>query len=219
MVSTGDDRIHLRKLAFLNGIGSGESLLALAVVLREGKELANSDAGQDAARSVPEIIQTIQARDDRILFQVLQQWLDVSMLYEKCLGEVCQQSSVTFHVSTPSSLSNTSRKRIGNPHYLDDAAIVTRIMEEIAPHLDVSSPQYEEKEHQAKHIRKCGRRLFSIAERFGRSIICASLVAIPHDRLDRNWRHHTYVFCRWRMNDANKHKACLPYQMKTSSAC
>ena len=104
------------------------SVLALAVVLQEGKELANSDAGQVAARSVPDIIQTIQARDDRLLFHVLQQWLDVSMLYEKFLGEVCQQSSVTFHISTPISLRNTSRKRIGNPHYLDDAAIVTRIM-------------------------------------------------------------------------------------------
>ena len=193
LVSNPADTTDSRRLAFLNGIGGGESLLDLAMVLRESKELADQDAGRHIVRSVPEIIRTIRTRDDRILFQVLQQWLDVSMLYEKCLSEVCQQSSVTFHISTPKSLCNTSRKRAGNPVKLADAAIVTRIMEEFASDLQVSDPQYREKENQAKHIRKCGKRLFSVAERFGRSIICASLVAIPSETLDMNWKHHTYV--------------------------
>lgn len=199
--SSGDDLCSakatnesFRTQAFINGMGRPESIVHLRAILLQAKESGVRRAGHRSAQTFAEAFLMLESRDEAVSFTVLQQFQDAMVLYERLRQETSQQSSDRFQLVTPEIFDRPGPRRPGNRKNLQKFDISAALLKEVAPDLLESSSEYEKKRAKAKEFCECGRRLASMAERFGRVSTCLALVASDVEREITNWRRHVSVW-------------------------
>lgn len=178
---------------FVDDFGSVASLMSLRSTLLGPQLAQTSPVEAQSDRTAATIFQMMECRDEATQFNVLQQGLDAEALYGRLRLDVCGQPSEYFQLQTRENFQLSARPREGNPIYSDRADLIDRLVRDAAPELEKGSREYKTKRAKAKEFRKCGERLSSMAEKFGRGVIPLALTWGRGEQRITYWRRHMSV--------------------------
>jgi hypothetical protein len=114
-------------------------------------------------------LQTILHLDQKSKAAQLVRRYHIVALFEACGGpDVC---SSTGFVNITSNNFLQQKRSFGNPVNVEDANVASVMMRELYPDLEVGQPAYEAKLKHIKKLRKLGKRLHMLTEKFGRGLL------------------------------------------------
>ncbi|KAL6238408.1 hypothetical protein BDW75DRAFT_237505 [Aspergillus navahoensis] len=118
----------------------------------------------------------ISELDERIAGALLVRWYHIVALFEACGGH--QSRSVTGFVNNNPATIQPQRGSFGNPTNKDDASVAQAMMRELYPDLQPGTAEYQTKQINIKKLRKLGKRLHMLVDRFGRGVLGLMLPCI-----------------------------------------
>jgi hypothetical protein len=119
--------------------------------------------------SKPEIFHLIEKIDQEIGTLRLFRRYYVLDLFEMCGG--CETPSCSGFVQQCPERLNAAGKQSGNLRYRAEHEVTESMMREIFPHLRPGMREYQGKLNEVKSLRRVGRKLYILAQRFGKGIL------------------------------------------------
>ena len=120
----------------------------------------------------------IQKLDQSATFMQLMKWLHIVELFQECGGPETR-SYTGYVVNTPANF-GTQTKMPGNQRNWEETQVALSMISEVFPDMKSTDELYEKTLHIFKKLRKLGKRLYTLASKFGKAIFVLMLDCIPN---------------------------------------
>jgi hypothetical protein len=164
-------------------IASPQSIFVLQEMLR--KSNTRGDCGvnsSDRPLSVAERFSLVKSFDQKISYYQFLRRYHVLKLYIESGGPATRSTS-GFVVDTPQSFVNSSKKA-GNPSNGAEANVTLAMMAEIFPDVRPHTAGYDNLYVTIKELRKLGKRLYMLQEKFGKGVLGLMPTYALHGEVD-----------------------------------
>lgn len=125
-----------------------------------------------------ERLHLIQKLDQSATFMQLMRWLHIVELFQECGGPETQ-SYTGYIVNTPDNFRNQT-KMPGNRRNWEDTRVSRSMMLEVFPDIKPADYMYRKLLPTFKKLRRLGKRLYTLASRFGKGIFGLMLDCTPN---------------------------------------
>ena len=171
--------------SYVERMGDGNSLLELKRLIQQGRQMKWDHNPLAADARIGERLSRIKHRESQLLYLTLQQWIDVTLMYEECSRGYPYGSS-QFAIEAPRPSTRSLIKRRGNPFVTTRSAIIDYILRQLRPDLEQSHPGWNRERDFVRKICQLGSRLAVMKARFDEGILCLALLACAESGLARD---------------------------------
>jgi hypothetical protein len=164
-----ENKIELK--IFFFAIASSDALVALrSIVKAHRRSLADHSSPIRCDLSQAERLKVIKTLNENIAYLGLLKRCHIHRLFVDS-SKLSRKTVDGFINDTTKSITTLQKPKTGNPLYIEDAQASKSIMREVYGELEEESSRYEKKYRAISHLRRLGRRLHLLVERFGYGIL------------------------------------------------
>ena len=162
--------------SLIEGIENAQWLIELKRLIQQGRQptLARARVADNA--SICQRFSRIKSRQVGVLYLVLQQWIDILLLYEDCAQAHPERKS-QFAIEAPRPSTRSLAKVRGNPLVKAESAITDDILRQLQPEIQHGSRVWDRERKSIKEVCRMGRRFALLKAKFGEGILCLILTA------------------------------------------
>lgn len=176
--SLGDKHVETLPYVFVT-IASSRSFLAFRDIIRNERTQRSSQSYLlRSGISRKERFHMIQNLDQSATFMQLVKWLHIVELFQECGGPETR-SYTGYIVNTPDNF-GTQTKIPGNRRNWEETQVALSMMSGVFPDMKSTDERYEKTLRIFKKLRKLGKRLYTLASKFGKTIFVLMLDCIPN---------------------------------------
>lgn len=176
--SLGDKHIENILHVFVT-IASSRSFIAFRDIIRNERTQGSSQSYLlRSGISRKERFDMIQNLDQSATFMQLVKWLHIVELFQECGGPETR-SYTGYVVNTPDNF-GTQMKVPGNRRNWEETQVTLSMMSGVFPDMKCTDERYEKTLRIFKKLRKLGKRLYTLASKFGKAIFVLMLDCIPN---------------------------------------
>ncbi|OCK89555.1 uncharacterized protein K441DRAFT_530435, partial [Cenococcum geophilum 1.58] len=156
---------------FFFAVASSHSMLTLRDILRACRDRTTGDLSEPMqGLSTAKRLEFIEHLEGNLAYFSLLRRCHILKLFMDNF-DPSRQAEGGFIVQTQQSISNTGRKKSGNPSHVAHSEMTKSMIQEIYPELQPNTPGYQTKYRSVSELRKLGKRLHFLTTTFGYGIL------------------------------------------------
>lgn len=167
----GAERHSWTLRVFFFAVASSHSMLTLRDILRACRDRTTGDLSEPMqGLSTAKRLEFIEHLEGNLAYFSLLRRCHILKLFMDNF-DPSRQAEGGFIVQTQESISNTGRKKSGNPSHVAHSEMTKSMIQEIYPELQPNTPGYQTKYRSVSELRKLGKRLHFLTTTFGYGIL------------------------------------------------
>ena len=167
----GAERHSWTLRVFFFAVASSHSMLTLRDILRACRDRTTGDLSEPMqGLSTAKRLEFIEHLEGNLAYFSLLRRCHILKLFMDNF-DPSRQAEGGFIVQTQESISNTGRKKSGNPSHVAHSEMTKSMIQEIYPELQPNTPGYQTKYRSVSELRKLGKRLHFLTTMFGYGIL------------------------------------------------
>ncbi|XTI88220.1 hypothetical protein V2W45_1237018 [Cenococcum geophilum] len=167
----GAERHSWTLRVFFFAVASSHSMLTLRDILRACRDRTTGDLSEPMqGLSTAKRLEFIEHLEGNLAYFSLLRRCHILKLFMDNF-DPSRQAEGGFIVQTQQSISNTGRKKSGNPSHVAHSEMTKSMIQEIYPELQPNTPGYQTKYRSVSELRKLGKRLHFLTTTFGYGIL------------------------------------------------
>ena len=190
--SEGKHSISYGIKSCVQSMGDAQSLIELKRLIQQARQPTWNHARLTDEVDIGQRFSRIRYRGGAILYLMLQQWIDILLLYEDCAQEYPLRKS-QFAIEAPRPSTRSVIKKRGNPFIAAESAVTDDILRRLRPDLEPGGCAWHRERDPIRRVCRLGSRLALLKAKFGEGAVCLVLIASVKFGLPSVAENHMYV--------------------------